>query len=63
MEISSPRLKLSSWKDTIIVLKSCESLPPWAENLQIVRRCCDSIAWNASREISTTGDAVYEEGW
>jgi hypothetical protein len=54
---------LSSWKDTITVLKSCETLSPWAENLQIVRRCCDSIAWKASREISTTGDAVYEEGW
>jgi hypothetical protein len=54
---------LSSWKDTITVLKSCETLSPWAENLQIVRRCCDSIAWKASREIPTTGDAVYEEGW
>ncbi|KAE7998083.1 hypothetical protein FH972_002661 [Carpinus fangiana] len=54
---------LSSWKDTITVLNSCETLSPWAENLQIVRRCCDSIAWKASREISTTGDAVYEEGW
>lgn len=55
---------LSSWKDTIIVLISCETLSPWAENLQIARRCCDSIAWKASREISTsTGDAVYYEGW
>ncbi|KAJ0639034.1 putative BTB/POZ domain, NPH3 domain, NPH3/RPT2-like family protein [Helianthus annuus] len=35
----------SSWKDSITVLKSCQGLSPWAENLQIVRRCCDSIAW------------------
>lgn len=54
---------LSSWKDTITVLKCCETLSPWVENLQIVRRCCDSIAWKASRENSTTGDVVNEEGW
>ncbi|KAK9690601.1 hypothetical protein RND81_09G140000 [Saponaria officinalis] len=38
---------LSSWRDSIIVLKSCENLSPWAENLQIVRRCSESIAWKA----------------
>lgn len=53
---------LSSWKDTITVLKSCETLSPWAENLQIVRRCCDSIAWKASRE-NATGDADGEQWW
>lgn len=38
---------LSSWRDSILVLKSCERLSPWAENLQIVRRCSESIAWKA----------------
>ncbi|KAM7474840.1 hypothetical protein LguiB_022083 [Lonicera macranthoides] len=38
---------LSSWRDSILVLKSCENLYPWAENLQIVRRCSESIAWKA----------------
>ncbi|KAL9677572.1 hypothetical protein QQ045_005805 [Rhodiola kirilowii] len=39
---------LSSWKDSILVLKSCdERVSPWTENLQIVRRCSDSIAWKA----------------
>lgn len=38
---------LSSWRDSIMVLKSCEQLSPWAENLQIVRRCSESIAWKA----------------
>ena len=52
-----------TWKDTITILKSCEALSPWAENLQIVRRCCDSLAWKATRENSSTGDAVHEEGW
>ncbi|XP_037493834.1 BTB/POZ domain-containing protein DOT3 isoform X2 [Jatropha curcas] len=54
---------LSSWKDTIIVLKSCETLSPWAENLQIVRRCCDKIAWQASRDNSTMEEIVNDEGW
>ncbi|KAA3457388.1 BTB/POZ domain-containing protein DOT3 [Gossypium australe] len=54
---------LASWKDTITVLKSCETLSPWAENLQIVRRCCDSIAYKASRENSSTGEIVSEESW
>ncbi|KAI4367175.1 hypothetical protein MLD38_022942 [Melastoma candidum] len=38
---------LSSWRDSILVLKSCEKLSPWAENLQIIRRCSESIAWKA----------------
>nr|XP_043625978.1 root phototropism protein 3-like [Erigeron canadensis] len=38
---------LSSWKDSIMVLKSCEKLSPWVENLQIVRRCSESVAWKA----------------
>ncbi|KAL4302901.1 hypothetical protein GQ457_10G019710 [Hibiscus cannabinus] len=38
---------LSSWRDSIVVLKSCEKLSPWAENLQIARRCSESIAWKA----------------
>lgn len=38
---------LASWKDSITVLQSCENVLPWAENLQIVRRCTESIAWKA----------------
>ncbi|KAK6790003.1 hypothetical protein RDI58_013803 [Solanum bulbocastanum] len=53
---------LSSWNDTIVVIKSCEMLSPWAENLQIVRRCCDSIAWKIFRENSTAGESITNEG-
>ncbi|MCD9637788.1 hypothetical protein HAX54_021287 [Datura stramonium] len=53
---------LSSWKDTIAVLKSCETLSPWAENLQMVRRCCDSISWKIFRENSTAGEIITNEG-
>ncbi|XP_051140780.1 BTB/POZ domain-containing protein DOT3 isoform X2 [Andrographis paniculata] len=53
---------LSSWRDSITVVKSCEkALSPWADNLQIVRRCCDSIAWKISQEISTAGETVNNE--
>ncbi|XP_076893534.1 BTB/POZ domain-containing protein DOT3-like [Bidens hawaiensis] len=52
----------SSWKDSITVLKSCQTLSPWAENLQIVRRCCDSIAWacqeNAGEQSRWLNDVV-----
>ena len=54
---------LSSWKDTISVLKCCENLSPWAENLQIVRRCCDSIAWRISRENTNTNTDDGESWW
>ncbi|KAI3864480.1 hypothetical protein MKW92_012758 [Papaver armeniacum] len=50
---------LSSWKDTITVLKSCEFLSPWVENLQIVRRCCDSTAWM----VSNSSKSVHDKGW
>ncbi|CAA3021476.1 BTB POZ domain-containing NPY1 [Olea europaea subsp. europaea] len=39
---------LRSWKDTIIVLQTCKSLLPWAENLKVVARCIDSIASKTS---------------
>ncbi|KAK6150419.1 hypothetical protein DH2020_015351 [Rehmannia glutinosa] len=54
---------LSSWRDSITVLKSCETLSPWSENLQIVRRCCDSIAWKISQETSTIGEITNGEKW
>ncbi|OIT05604.1 PREDICTED: BTB/POZ domain-containing protein DOT3 [Nicotiana attenuata] len=53
---------LSSWNDSITVLKSCETLSPWAENLQIVRRCCDSIGWKIFRKNSTE-EITNEETW
>ncbi|KAL8476174.1 hypothetical protein ACS0TY_028729 [Phlomoides rotata] len=54
---------LSSWRDSITVLISCETLSPWADNLQIVRRCCDAIAWKIFKEASTLGGIVNGERW
>jgi hypothetical protein len=41
---------VGSWKDSICVLKTCSDLKPWAEDLEIVRRCCESAAWKASTD-------------
>lgn len=38
---------LPSWEDSITVLQTCERLQPWAEKLQIVKRCSESVAWKA----------------
>ncbi|KAK7391984.1 hypothetical protein VNO78_20410 [Psophocarpus tetragonolobus] len=40
-------LILSSWKDTFRILKSSESISPWANDLHIVKRCSEAIAWKA----------------
>ncbi|KAI8570008.1 hypothetical protein RHMOL_Rhmol02G0320500 [Rhododendron molle] len=54
---------LSSWRDSITVLKTCETLPQWAENLQIVRRCVDSIACKVSPVSPTTRDMITKDSW
>lgn len=41
---------LTSWSDSITVLRTCAPLLPWAENLQIVKMCSESIAWKASTD-------------
>ncbi|EPS71308.1 hypothetical protein M569_03454, partial [Genlisea aurea] len=34
----------ASWNNSVVALKSCDDLSPLADHLQIVRRCCESIA-------------------
>ncbi|XP_027366457.1 root phototropism protein 3-like isoform X2 [Abrus precatorius] len=58
-------LILSSWKDTFRILKSCESISPWAKDLQIMKRCSEAIAWkacaipNASSRIKNMADTWW----
>ncbi|KAH9605011.1 hypothetical protein KSS87_012896 [Heliosperma pusillum] len=54
---------LASWRDSIMVLKTCENLSPWAENLQIVRRCCDSISGKAFQDKRTIGELTDDKTW
>ncbi|XP_028097754.1 BTB/POZ domain-containing protein At5g48130 [Camellia sinensis] len=42
---------LQSWDDTLIVLQKCQTLLPWAEELLIVSRCIESLAFMACMEI------------
>ncbi|KAJ6815403.1 F-box proteinisoform X1 [Iris pallida] len=42
---------LQSWDDTLIVLQKCRTLLPWAEDLLIVSRCVESLAFMACMEI------------
>lgn len=51
---------LSSWRDSVIVLKACENLSPLAENLQIVRRCCDSISRKAFQD---KNELIDDKAW
>lgn len=42
---------LQSWDATLIVLQRCQTLLPWAEELLIVSRCIESLAFMACMEI------------
>ncbi|OWM79760.1 BTB/POZ domain-containing protein At5g48130 [Punica granatum] len=42
---------LQNWDDTLIVLQKCQALLPWAEELLIVSRCIESLAFMACMEI------------
>nr|GMD38515.1 BTB/POZ domain-containing protein At5g48130 [Ipomoea batatas] len=42
---------LQRWDDTLVVLQRCQSLLPWAEDLLIVSRCIESLAFMACMEI------------
>ncbi|KAI4305676.1 hypothetical protein L6164_029027 [Bauhinia variegata] len=42
---------LQSWDDTLIALQRCQMLLPWSEELLIVSRCIESLAFMACMEI------------
>lgn len=42
---------LQNWDDTLVVLKQCQDLLPWSEDLLIVSRCIESLAFTACMEI------------
>lgn len=42
---------LQSWDDTLIALQRCQMLLPWSEDLLIVSRCIESLAFMACMEI------------
>lgn len=42
---------LQNWEDTLVVLKRCQDLFPWSQDLLIVSRCIESLAFTACMEI------------
>ena len=42
---------LQSWDDALIVLQKCQMLLPWSEELLVVSRCIESLAFMACMEI------------
>ncbi|WOL17790.1 BTB/POZ domain-containing protein [Canna indica] len=53
---------LSNWKDTIKALQTCDYVLPHAEDLQIVKRCIDSLAVKASKDPGLVGWPIVEHG-
>ncbi|KAJ4981668.1 hypothetical protein NE237_032505 [Protea cynaroides] len=64
---------LQNWDDTLIVLQKCHTLLPWSEELLIVSRCLESLAFMACMEIIdpdrrrdrpvVTLDALANQAW
>ncbi|PIA30829.1 hypothetical protein AQUCO_05400138v1, partial [Aquilegia coerulea] len=52
---------LSAWKDTLLILKSCEDISLREDELGIVKQCSDSIAWKACLDPQEIGCSVDEE--
>ncbi|WOK99515.1 BTB/POZ domain-containing protein [Canna indica] len=53
---------LHSWKDAIKALQTCDDLLPHAENLQIIKRCVDSLAVQACSDPTLFGWPMMEGG-
>ncbi|CAK9142862.1 unnamed protein product [Ilex paraguariensis] len=51
-----------NWKDCLKVLQTCDDILPHAEELQIIRRCIDSMALKASTDPNLFGWPVMEHG-
>lgn len=52
---------LRSWKDSVLTLQSCETFIPYAEKLQIVKKCVDSIAMKACTDPGLLGWPMLEQ--
>ncbi|CAL4934915.1 unnamed protein product [Urochloa decumbens] len=53
---------LRNWKDSLTALKTCDDLLPHAEDLQIVKRCIESLASKATTDPNLFGWPIREHG-
>ncbi|KAK9150970.1 hypothetical protein Syun_009279 [Stephania yunnanensis] len=61
-ELFLNQVVLRSWNDSIKALQTCEDVLPQADQLQIVRRCIESLAMKASTDPNLFGWPVMEHG-
>ncbi|KAF7067504.1 hypothetical protein CFC21_073392 [Triticum aestivum] len=53
---------LRNWKDSLKALETCDDLLPHAEDLQIVKRCIESLASKATTDPNLFGWPIREHG-
>ncbi|PKU70190.1 BTB/POZ domain-containing protein At1g30440 [Dendrobium catenatum] len=53
---------LLSWKDSLKALQTCEDLLPYAEDLNIVKQCIESLAVKACKDPNLFGWPMMEHG-
>ncbi|CAN6291816.1 unnamed protein product [Urochloa humidicola] len=51
-----------NWKDSLTALETCDDLLPHAEDLQIVKRCIESLASKATTDPNLFGWPIREHG-
>ncbi|KAL5977122.1 hypothetical protein ACLOJK_021464 [Asimina triloba] len=61
-EIFLNQVVLRSWRDSIKALQACEDVLPYAEDLQIVKRCIESLAVKACTDPNLFGWPMTERG-
>ncbi|KAG8097649.1 hypothetical protein GUJ93_ZPchr0013g35332 [Zizania palustris] len=61
-EVFLSQVVLHSWKDSLKALETCEDLLPHAEDLQIVKRCIESLASKANTDPNLFGWPIREHG-
>ncbi|KAF9588984.1 hypothetical protein IFM89_017663 [Coptis chinensis] len=59
-ELFLAQVVLRGWKDSLKALHTCEDVLPQAENLQIVKRCIESLATKASSDPNLFGWPMVE---
>ncbi|KAF3450328.1 hypothetical protein FNV43_RR06408 [Rhamnella rubrinervis] len=53
---------LRNWKDSLKALQTCDDILPYAEELQITKKCIESLATKASTDPNLFGWPVKEHG-
>lgn len=61
-EVFLNQVVLRNWKDSLKALQTCDDILPCAEDLQITKRCIESLATKASTDPNLFGWPVREHG-